>query len=191
MMRATNVIPIERERRPGMTKTWRAFQVPAGRTAGTPFVGARGATAVLLVVSGGCEIGDSGRRIRRMLKIKRVYEPREPGDGERILVDRLWPRGLSKRVAAVDRWMRELGPSHALRRWFGHDPDRWAEFRHGYRAELKTQPDALAELARKSRTRAVTLLFAARDTAHNNAVVLKDAIEHLQGHRRTPRRRAV
>ena len=112
-----------------------------------------------------------------MLKIKRVYEPRERGDGERILVDRLWPRGLSKRAAAVDRWMKDLGPSHALRTWFGHDPGRWAEFRRRYVAELRARREALAALARRSRARSVTLLFGARDTEHNNAVALKEYLE--------------
>ena len=122
-----------------------------------------------------------------MLKLKRVYEPPEPTDGKRILVDRLWPRGRSKRAAAVDRWLRDLGPSDALRKWFGHDPERWPEFRRRYRAELRSQHAVLAELARASRTRAVTLLFGARDAARNNAVVLQGIIERLQD--RTPRGR--
>jgi uncharacterized protein YeaO (DUF488 family) len=122
-----------------------------------------------------------------MLRIKRVYEPRERGDGTRILVDRLWPRGLSKQAAAVDRWMKELGPSHALRTWFGHQPKRWPEFRRRYVAELRAQRAALAALAQKSRARAVTLLFAARDSNHNNAIVLKSVIDRRQ--KRSPRRR--
>lgn len=115
-----------------------------------------------------------------MLRIKRVYEPRGRGDGERVLVDRLWPRGLSKQAAAVDRWMKALGPSDALRTWFGHDPGRWAEFRRRYVAELRAQREPLAALARKSRARTVTLLFGARDIEHNNAVVLKGVIERRQ-----------
>jgi uncharacterized protein YeaO (DUF488 family) len=126
-----------------------------------------------------------------MLRIKRVYEPRERGDGARILVDRLWPRGLSKEAAAVDRWMKELGPSHALRTWFGHRPERWPEFRRRYVAELRAQRAALAALARTSRTRAVTLLFAAHDTEHNNAVVLKGVIERRQKRSAGSRRRAA
>jgi uncharacterized protein YeaO (DUF488 family) len=128
-----------------------------------------------------------------MLKVKRAYDPPDPGDGERILVDRLWPRGLSRQAAAVDRWTRELAPSDALRRWFGHEPERWAEFRRRYLAELRDRRDALAALARESRARPVTLLFGARDAARNNAVVLKAAIERLQRGRppRTPRRRAA
>jgi uncharacterized protein YeaO (DUF488 family) len=115
-----------------------------------------------------------------MLKIKRVYDPAERGDGERILVDRLWPRGLSKRAAAVDEWMKDLGPSHELRRWFGHDPRRWTEFRRRYVAELRTQREPLMAIARKATRDAVTLLFGARDPEHNQAVVLKAVIERLQ-----------
>ena len=126
-----------------------------------------------------------------MLRIKRVYEPQERGDGERILVDRLWPRGLSKRAAAVDAWMKDLGPSHTLRKWFGHDPKRWTEFRRRYVAELRSQREALAALARKSRARAVTLLFGAHDTEHNNAVVLKRLIERRQKSGADARRRAA
>jgi uncharacterized protein YeaO (DUF488 family) len=115
-----------------------------------------------------------------MVKIKRVYDPPERGDGWRILVDRLWPRGLSRRTAAFDVWMKDLGPSHELRRWFGHDPRRWGEFRRRYMAELHTKRDALAAIARKASSRTVTLLFGARDPKHNQAVVLKAAIERLQ-----------
>jgi len=115
-----------------------------------------------------------------MLKIKRVYDPAERGDGERILVDRLWPRGLSKRAAAVDEWMKDLGPSHELRRWFGHDPRRWTEFRRRYVAELRTQREPLMAIARKATRGAVTLLFGAHDPEHNQAVVLKAVIERLQ-----------
>ena len=111
-----------------------------------------------------------------MVKIKRVYDEPERGDGERILVDRLWPRGLSKRAAAVDQWTKELGPSDELRKWFGHDPARWREFRRRYLSELKGQRETLAALARKGKREAVTLLFAARDTERNDAVVLKEAI---------------
>ena len=119
-----------------------------------------------------------------MLKIKRVYDPPERSDGERILVDRLWPRGLSKRTAAVDVWMKDLGPSHDLRKWFGHDPRRWSEFRRRYMAELHTKRDSLAAIARKASRGTVTLLFGARDPGHNQAVVLKETIERLRARRR-------
>jgi len=126
-----------------------------------------------------------------MVKIKRVYDEPERGDGERILVDRLWPRGLSKRAAAVDQWTKELGPSDELRKWFGHDPARWREFRRRYLSELRGQRATLAALARKGKREAVTLLFAARDTEHNNAVVLKEAIGRLGRQTRGTRRQAA
>ena len=122
-----------------------------------------------------------------MLKIKRVYDSPTRGDGERILVDRIWPRGLSRREAAADKWMKDLGPSHALRKWFGHDPGRWGEFRRRYVAELRTQREALRTIARKAARGSVTLLFGARDRDHNQAVVLKAVIGRLQ--RATPRER--
>jgi uncharacterized protein YeaO (DUF488 family) len=108
-----------------------------------------------------------------MLVAKRVYDPPARDDGFRVLVDRLWPRGLSKVRAKVDLWLKDVAPSNALRKWFGHDPARWSEFVRRYRAELKTQKDAVAELRkiRKSHPR-VTLLYGARDTEHNNAVAL-------------------
>jgi uncharacterized protein YeaO (DUF488 family) len=126
-----------------------------------------------------------------MVKIKRVYDDPERGDGERILVDRLWPRGLSKRAAAVDQWMKELGPSDELRKWFGHDPARWRDFRRRYLSELKSQRENLAALARKAKRETLTLLFAARDTEHNNAVVLKEAIGRLARQPRGTRRQAA
>jgi uncharacterized protein YeaO (DUF488 family) len=126
-----------------------------------------------------------------MLKIKRVYDKPERADGERILVDRLWPRGLSKRAAAIDEWMKELAPSHELRKWFGHDPARWREFRRRYLTELRRQRETLAAIARKAKHQTVTLLFGARDTEHNNAVVLKEALDRLAQPTRGTRRRAA
>jgi uncharacterized protein YeaO (DUF488 family) len=110
------------------------------------------------------------------LRLKRVYEPAAPEDGTRILVDRLWPRGLRKAEAAVDRWVKEVAPSTELRRWFGHDPERWAEFRRRYAEELREHADALAEIRELARKGTVTLLFGARDEEHNDAVVLRDAL---------------
>jgi uncharacterized protein YeaO (DUF488 family) len=106
------------------------------------------------------------------IKLKRVYEPASRTDGTRILVDRLWPRGLSKEDAAIDHWCKELAPSTALRQWFGHKPERWEEFRKRYKAELAQQPEALAELRGFSRKGLITLLFAAHDELRNNAVVV-------------------
>ena len=104
--------------------------------------------------------------------LKRVYEPPSSADGKRILVDRLWPRGLSKDKAKIDHWLKEVAPTTALRQWFGHDPGKWAEFQKRYRAELKSNP-ALAELRALSAQGSVTLLYAARDQVHNEAVVLQ------------------
>jgi len=112
-----------------------------------------------------------------MLKIKRVYDPPERRDGERILVDRLWPRGLSKRTAAIDVWMKDLGPSHELRKWFGHDPARWKQFRQRYWKELKGKKDDVDVLRHKAREGKVTFIYAAHDEEHNGALALKEFIE--------------
>jgi uncharacterized protein YeaO (DUF488 family) len=93
-----------------------------------------------------------------------------------VLVDRLWPRGLSKAEASVDRWMKDIAPSAELRKWFGHDPERWPEFRRRYTAELRQQPAAVDELRELSRRDTVTLVFGARDEQHNDAVVLRDVL---------------
>ncbi|AYG95683.1 DUF488 domain-containing protein [Brevundimonas naejangsanensis] len=106
--------------------------------------------------------------------LKRVYEPPAAGDGTRILVDRLWPRGLTKEKAHVDLWLKEVAPSTELRRWFGHDPARWAEFQRRYHDELKANPDAVAELKAAIGARPATLVYGARDEEHNDAVVLAD-----------------
>jgi uncharacterized protein YeaO (DUF488 family) len=112
-------------------------------------------------------------------KIKRVYEDASPTDGRRILVDRLWPRGLKKTDAALDGWMKEVAPSVSLRRWFGHDPARFAEFERRYKVEL-ARSAALDELRKLGKKRRVTLLYAARDPHVNHALVLKSV---LQGRR--------
>ena len=111
-----------------------------------------------------------------MLKIKRVYDPPAKEDGYRILVDRLWPRGLTKEKAAIEEWRRDLGPSDALRRWFGHDPDRWDEFRRRYRAEIEKAGlmTDLRKIAKMATSQDVTLVFGARDETHNQAVALKE-----------------
>lgn len=115
-----------------------------------------------------------------MLRIKRAYDPPAAQDGFRVLVDRLWPRGLSKEAAAVDEWLKDIAPSAELRRWFGHDPARWAEFKARYREELNSRERsaALARLRETARTRAtVTLLFGARDTTHNHANALLEVLK--------------
>lgn len=111
------------------------------------------------------------------LRLKRVYEKPAQGDGLRVLVDRLWPRGLKKEEAAVDLWLKEIAPSADLRKWFGHDPEKWTEFRSRYRAELQKNQAAIETLRAKGGKGNVTLLYAAHDEAHNNAVVLKDFLE--------------
>lgn len=105
-------------------------------------------------------------------QIKRVYEPAKPSDGIRVLVDRLWPRGVSKARARLDYWMKDIAPSPELRRWFGHKPERFAEFRKRYRKEIAGN-EALAELRKLGKRRRVTLLYGARDTEHNEAAVLQ------------------
>ena len=114
-----------------------------------------------------------------MVRIKRVYDPPAPEDGHRVLVDRLWPRGLRKETAQLEAWMKELAPSDDLRRWFGHDPRRFAEFRRRYLEELRMEPalSQLAGLTQHASHETVTLVFAAKDLLHNNAVVLADEIQ--------------
>ncbi len=110
-----------------------------------------------------------------MIKTKRIYEASEPGDGYRVLVDRLWPRGVSKEKAKLDLWLKDIAPSSELREWFGHDPKKWPGFQKRYRKELENNGPAVARLRQLAKTKkAVTLLYAAKDTARNEALVLKD-----------------
>ncbi len=111
------------------------------------------------------------------LRIKRAYDPPDVEDGARVLVDRLWPRGLSKERAALTLWLKEIAPSTALRKWFGHDPARWTEFRRRYRAELMDNEDAVARLGDLLKAGRVTLVYGAHDTEHNQAVALA---EHMR-----------
>lgn len=108
--------------------------------------------------------------------LKRAYEAPAAADGERVLVDRLWPRGLAKVKARIDLWLKDVAPSTELRQWFGHDPEKWPEFEKRYRAELKGN-SALSELRTLSRQRHVTLVYAAKDELHNEAVVLKRILD--------------
>jgi uncharacterized protein YeaO (DUF488 family) len=107
---------------------------------------------------------------------KRIYDPPSPDDGFRVLIDRLWPRGISRERAAIDLWARELAPSDELRRWYGHVPERFDEFDRRYRAELEEQRERLADLRRRARSGQVTILFGARDAEHSNAAVLTDVL---------------
>lgn len=111
------------------------------------------------------------------IAIKRVYEAPAEGDGYRVLIDRLWPRGLTKEAVAMDVWAKELAPSTELRKWFGHDPALWDEFRQRYAAELTESASVWQALARRSAQEPVTLLYGARDEAHNDAVALKALME--------------
>ncbi|TWJ18895.1 DUF488 domain-containing protein [Geobacter argillaceus] len=112
-----------------------------------------------------------------MIKCKRIYEQPSLADGRRVLVDRLWPRGMSKENARIDDWLRELAPSDSLRRSFCHDPAKWDEFRSRYAEELRGRTELLETLREQAATGTVTLLFAARDEEYNNAVVLKQILE--------------
>jgi uncharacterized protein YeaO (DUF488 family) len=113
------------------------------------------------------------------IRLKRVYAPPAPEDGRRVLVDRLWPRGLSKDSAAIDAWMRDVAPSDELRTWFGHRPERWDAFRERYRAELSSPAAALLleRLTEMARAGTLTLVFGARDEAHNQAVVIAEMLQ--------------
>jgi uncharacterized protein YeaO (DUF488 family) len=110
------------------------------------------------------------------IRLKRAYEPAAKADGTRVLVDRLWPRGVTKAAAAIDRWEKTLAPSAALRQWFGHDPARWDEFRTRYVGELRASREALGALRALAREGPITLVFSARDERHNDAVVLRDVL---------------
>lgn len=112
-----------------------------------------------------------------MIRVKRVYEPAASRDGARFLVDRLWPRGVRKEGLRLTGWLKEIAPSAGLRNWFGHDPERWNEFRRRYGSELDRHPEAWRPLLDAAQKGTVTLLFAARDQEHNNAVALKSYLE--------------
>jgi uncharacterized protein YeaO (DUF488 family) len=124
------------------------------------------------------------------VRLKRAYEAPGRGDGPRVLVDRVWPRGVSRDQLRIVAWLKDLGPSTALRTWFGHDPAKWNAFRERYRAELARKRSLLDELAGYARGGKVTLVFGARDPAHNQAVVLKEVLEERPPASRASRRRA-
>jgi len=112
-----------------------------------------------------------------MLLVKRVYEPQGRQDGTRVLVERLWPRGMKKESLKMEGWLKDVAPSDALRRWFGHDPAKWHEFCRRYWAELDARKDAWRPILESARRGTVTLLYSARDTEHNNALALKNYLE--------------
>ena len=123
-------------------------------------------------------------RTNPKVKLKRAYEAPARSDGQRVLVDRVWPRGITREEGLIDDWIKEVAPSTALRKWFNHEPPKWNEFKRRYFRELDGRPDALKRLLAKSRRGPVTMVFGARDLDHNNAVALKDYIEHRAGARR-------
>jgi uncharacterized protein YeaO (DUF488 family) len=110
------------------------------------------------------------------IRLKRAYQPPARDDGLRILIDRLWPRGMTKKLAAIDEWMKDVAPSTELRQWFGHDPARWQEFRRRYAGELRRNPERLGRLRELARQGPITLVFSAHDEIHNDAVVLRDLL---------------
>lgn len=110
------------------------------------------------------------------IELKRIHDDAEDRDGTRILVDRIWPRGIRKADAAIDYWPKDLAPSTDLRKWFGHDPQKWAQFRASYRQELTRVPEALSEVLDHARQGPITLVFGARDREHNQAVVLREVL---------------
>lgn len=125
------------------------------------------------------------------LQLKRAYEACTEADGARVLVDRLWPRGQSKAKLRLDAWLKDIAPSDALRQWFDHDPAKWNGFRTRYSKELDANPEAVGQLRELLRThKTVTLLFAARDVAHNNAVALREYLMHVKVRGTAPARRA-
>lgn len=118
------------------------------------------------------------------LKIKRIYEPWDPSDGVRILIDRVWPRGVSKERARLDEWMKDIAPSPTLRKWFQHDPEKFAEFKKAYRGELEADSEKIGAVSRlldMLDTNIVTLLYGAKDEIHNHAIVLKQYLEERIG----------
>ena len=114
------------------------------------------------------------------IKVKRIYDAADPKDGFRILVDRVWPRALTKAAASIDLWLREVAPSTPLRKWFGHDPALWGEFRRRYLAELDQNMGPVEEILSEAKKKEVTLLFGAKDGQHNNAVALKEYLNRAQ-----------
>jgi uncharacterized protein YeaO (DUF488 family) len=112
-----------------------------------------------------------------MLRIKRIYDLPSPDDGKRILIDRLWPRGIKKADASINEWMKDIAPSNELRKWFAHDVSKWQEFKKRYKKELKDKSEILDKLKKESEKNIVTLLFSAKDVTHNNAQVLREILE--------------
>src|SRR5690348_455829 len=124
-----------------------------------------------------------------MIAVKRAYDSASPTDGTRLLVERLWPRGVPKAKLRIDGWLKDVAPTTELRKWFGHDPDRWDEFRKRYRRELDSHPEAWRPIVSAARRGSVTLIYSAHDTTHNNAVALREYLSRKV--RRPPRAEAA
>ncbi len=114
------------------------------------------------------------------ISLKRAYEAPDDKDGLRVLVDRIWPRGISKEQLRLDRWLKEIAPSNELRKWFGHDPEKWDEFKQRYFSELEQRQELIEELLKSRGTGRMTLIFSAKDENHNNAVALREYLERRQ-----------
>ena len=126
-----------------------------------------------------------------MLKLKRAYDPVASDDGTRILVERLWPRGVSKAQLHLDAWLKDVGPTTELRRWFGHDPEKWSQFRARYFRELDSRPESWRPILSAARGRTVTLVYSSHDEEHNNAVALREYLRAKRRGRRTSPRSAL
>ena len=126
-----------------------------------------------------------------MIKLKRVYEAAASSDGSRVLVERLWPRGVRKANLRIDAWLKEIGPSNDLRRWFAHDPKKWHVFRERYFVELDSKPKVWKGLVQAARRGAITLIYSSRDPEHNNAVALKDYLQTKMKRAKNPARRKL
>lgn len=126
-----------------------------------------------------------------MITLKRVYDPVTSTDGVRFLVERLWPRGVKKTALRIDAWLKDVAPSGELRRWFGHDPEKWSEFRRRYYDELRASADALEPILKAAQRGQVTLMYSSHDTEHNNAVALKEYLDARKGKKRTPHKSAA
>ncbi len=111
-----------------------------------------------------------------MIKIKRIYDPASPDDGKRIYIDRLWPRGMKKEEVKMDEWLKEVSPSDSLRKWFGHDPAKYEEFKRRYAKELEKHSETLERIRQEGKKKTVTLLFSAKDIEHNNATVMQEIL---------------
>jgi uncharacterized protein YeaO (DUF488 family) len=111
-----------------------------------------------------------------MVKIKRIYDPASPDDGKRIYIDRLWPRGMKKEEVEIDEWLKDISPSDSLRKWFGHDASKYAEFKRRYTKELEKHSEILERIRKEAKKETVTLLFSAKDVEHNNATVLEEVL---------------